>query len=168
MLDYELIFSNTLTNSNDVNEKMWVVLYNMISGPRCQRTRTRDITLEIESLEIIIFFCLSFFRPCSSVSRALDCDARGIGFNSWWEQPKNIPKKIQCWVIFLYGFSEPISIKYEVSVRVFHQSELFVKIQLGVVMDVIKNIYVLKNIRFCVCIWTWNSHSNFSKNCPKF
>ena len=79
------------------------------------------------------FFCPSFLCPRSSVGRALHSDAKGAGFNSRWEQPKKIPKIIQCGGISIYGFSEPLGIKYEGSERVFHRSELCVKFQFGVV-----------------------------------
>ena len=130
MLDYELIFSNTLTYSNGVHEKMWVVLYNMISGPMCV-IKNKRYHLGDWELGDHKFFYLSFFRPRSSVSRALDCDTRGAG-----SAPKNTKKKYQknqMWGIFIYGFSEPLGIKYEGLVCILHRSELFVKFQFGVV-----------------------------------
>ena len=47
------------------------------------------------------------------------------------------------WGIFIFGFSEPLGIKYEGLASILHWSELFVKFQFGVVC-IVPVIYKLQ------------------------
>ena len=89
-------------------------------------------TKKVKCFKIFNFFPWNPFDPVAqSVERLIamrEAPGSTPGGNS-----QKLPKIIQCGGIFIYGFSEPLGIKYEGLASLLHWSELFNKFQFGLV-----------------------------------